>query len=680
MFRLLFLLLSIFLGLTHGAWASDTDLERFLSKATEVATSSGINIDQIPSSFTILDRHMIARSGAVTIAELLRFVPGLEVIREGNGSYHLIIRGNYSDRRVLILWDGQPLNFLLTRRALSFIGYLPVDILERVEISRGPSSAIYGSYAVGGVVNLVPRRWQKGGEVGGVLGAYDSARGFVSAGLEEEERSFQFSAGRATTNGDRLHVKDAVGLPGKVDLNYDVDWQELRTRLHNFSARFFRFHIENSHYYEITDRLKRISGQENDHTFIGGRFSYNFFFSNKIQAQAYLNWRQDILDYGKLYVFHPSNLEPLPLPPSNNPTIAKEKARLRELIYGFWIARPFGKHKLKLGFETMENSIRSAKLYGNRLLCSRDNPQYCLYPTTRTVRLQDPWPQVTERMWAIYLQDQWSLSARDSINIGLRLDKYNNFSKELSPRLVWTHRFNYKLVSKLIYGHGFRIPDLASLYDNHYPLISGNPDLDPEKLDSLEGVLIFKPTPRQRLSLSIFRMWLRDVLGRRNPGGIGGWSFQQGGDEDVWGGEVSYRFQGKQWDIYLFGSYQWGENEFDEPRPYVANFLAGGVISYSSPKWPLELNISWNYVGPRWREKYNPTRQGGYIRDNRSKLDEYCTINMKLSYKLSPNTSLWLSVTNLFEADIRYPSAYGGVKDDYQEQGRYWEIGIRYQF
>jgi len=675
-----FLVLILFGLLSFSAQAEKDDLEDFLAQATEEATSSGLNIDQIPSSFTILDRHMIERSGALTIAELLRFVPGMEVIREGNGTYHLIIRGNYSDRRVLILWDGQPLNVLLTRRALSFIGYLPADILERVEISRGPSSAVYGSYAVGGVVNLVPRKWTKGGEFGGAYGAFDSARGFVTAGYEEGETSVQFSAGVSTSNGDHFHLRDAVGVPGRVDLHHDTDWQETRLRLGNFSARLFRFHIVHTHYYEVTDRLLRVEDQENDHTFLGGRLGYNFELSSHLRGELYLNWRQDIFDYGTFYIFHPTSLEPLPLPPMEAPTLAQEKARLREVTYGLRFKWQWANHQVTLGTEFMENSIRSSQFSSNRLLCSPENPHLCMQPLPRIERQHDPWPSVTERMWAVYFQDEWSLSEKDELNLGLRYDKYNGFSGEFSPRLVWIHRFSSRLVTKLIYGHGFRVPDLDALYDDHYPLVSGNRDLEPEKLDSLETVFIFKPTPRQRFSLSLYRMWLHDVLGRRTPGGVGGWSYQQGGDEDVWGGEFSFRYQGRLWDLYLFASYQWGENEFDEPRPYVANFLAGGIISYFCQCWPLEISLSWNYVGPRWREKYNLTRQGTYVADERPKLDGYTLVNLKLTYELTEKASLWLAITNLFDDGIRYPSSYGGVRDDYRDQGRYWEIGFRVRF
>ncbi len=657
-------------------------LENLLAQATQAATFSGLNIDQFPSSFTIFDRQMIERSGATTIAELLRFVPGLEVIRENNGTYHLIVRGNYSDRRVLILWDGQPLNHLLLRRALNFVGALPVDILERIEISRGPSSAVYGSYAVGGVVNLVPRRWQNSGEIGGAIGHFDSGRGFLSGGFIKGDREFQFSAGGSTTNGDRFHVVDAAGIPGTADTHHDTNWQEFRLRLKGLGVKFFRFHVILSQYYGLSDRLGRSDDPESDYKQIGGQITYDLNLKQDLKGRLYLNWRQNILDYGIFYVFHPAEKEIPPVKrlllrypdPYHQPTLAKEKARLRELVYGFYLNSNREDHFWRLGFEFLENSIRSSKLEANRSL-----PDFRPFPYF--VRQHDPWPPKTERMWAVYFQDQWALSEKDELNLGLRYDKYNGFNGQFSPRLVWIHRFSEKVITKFIYGHGFRIPDLDALYDNHYPLVSGNPDLDPEKLDSLEAVFIWKPAPRHRLSLSLFRMWLRDVLGRRNPVGIGGWNYQQGGDEDVYGGELSYRFRGLHWDVYLYGSYQWGENEYDEPRPYVANVLAGGIISYTLGHIPLEISLAFNYVGPRWREKYNPVRGVNIsIPDPRDKLDDYTNVNLKITYDLTRRITLWLGATNLFEDDIRYPSSLGGVPDDYRENGRYLEVGLRVRF
>lgn len=659
-------------------------LEEFLTEATEAATRSRLNIDQIPSSFTVLDRQMIERSGAVTVADLLRFVPGLEVLKEGNGSYHLIVRGNYSDRRILLLWDGQPINYLLTRRALSFFGFLPVDILERVEISRGPASAVYGSYAVGGVVNLIPRHWHKGGEIGGAYGVFDTARFFTSLGVDQKNRSFQLSAGAVTTNGDQIYVKaDADGYPGTVDTHYDTNWQEARLRLGRIKARLFRFYVANSHYYGLNDRLGKTNSPEYHVTWLGARISFDFELPHDISGQLYTNWRQDLVNYGTFYFFHPDPDGKLyPIAPSPYPTYVAEKIRLRENTTGLVLSRDLSAHHLLVGLEFSQNSIRSAEAKINRQLVCLDptDMSTCLPPLPEMAPQRSPWPQVTERYWAVFFQDQWEFTKEDEFNLGLRFDKYKGFSGELSPRLVWIHRFSPKFISKLIYGHGFRVPDLDALYDDHSPIVRGNPDLKPEKLDSIESVFIFKPHPRHRFSLSLFRMWLRDVLGRRNPGGAGGWMYQQGGDENVWGGEFSWRYLGKQWDLYLFASYQWGENEFDEPRPYVANVLAGGIFSYSFPRWPWEINLSWNYVGPRWRERYNLTRRYGYLPDTRPKLGDYLLVNLKIFYDLTENTTLWLGVTNLFDADIRYPSSFGGVPEDYREQGRYLELGVRFRF
>ncbi len=653
-------------------------LQQFLSQATKIAVSTRLNIDQVPTAFTILDRQMIIRTGAVTVADLLRFVPGIEVIREGNGSYHVIIRGNYSDRRVLILWDGQPLNVLLTRRALQFIGYLPVDILERVEIIRGPSSSVYGSYAVGGVINLVPRKWANGGEGGGAYGSYDSRRVFVTGGVKRATYSLQFSSGAVNSRGEHFTATDAVGESGPVSLNYDCNWQEFRVHFRGLGAHLFRFDMGIPHYYGISDRLSRGPDPKTRIEYLGGELTHDLSLTQYLRSHFYLRWRQDRVSYGTIYMTGPDDpvWDLLGLSTNGQPILTQEGNREREISFGFWTSWYTKTHDLKIGLDFMQNKILSSFLRAN---ISFPNP--AILPTLETQ--PPPWPRVAENMWALYLQDEWQIDSTNELNFGLRFDKYQGFTGEFSPRLVWIHRFSEALVSKLIYGHGFRVPDLDALYDNHYPFVWGNPHLRPEKLDSIETLFIFRPTFRQRFSFSIFRMWLRDVLDRRIPGGIGGWTFQQGGNEDVWGGELSWRYKGNQWDLYCFGSYQWGTNEFHEPRPYVANILSGGVVSYSFSSIPLELDFSFNYVGPRWREKYNLTRQGIYVPDIRKKLKGYFLANFKLRYFLTSHIICWFDVVNIFDNDIRYPSTYIdglGVKDDYRDQGRYFEFGLRFSF
>lgn len=674
----LFIFLLFFFFTISATWASDKtdDLENFLKKATSTAFELGLNIDDYPSSFTVFDRQLIERTGATTIAELLRFVPGIEVIRENNGSFHLIIRGNYSDRRVLILWDGQPLNVLHTRRALFFIGALPVDILERIEISRGPSSAVYGSYAVGGVINLIPRKWNNGGEIGGAIGSFKSKRGFASAGFIKNGFDFQISVGASDSEGDKFVVKDVIGIPGEVNTAQGTNWQEFRIRKDNFTFKFFRFFVDLTHYYGITDRLARSDNPETQAEQIGGQFAYNLDLISGINTSFYLNWRENNIDYGKYYIFHQFPPETIiNIPASDQPTLATEKIKLQEFTLGTKFHYSYHKHHLTWGLETLKNSIRSVEFYANRSVPD-------LTPLGELVRQKDPWPHVSEKMWAIYFQDRWEISPKNELNLGLRYDKYSGFKGQWSPRLVLIHRFSERFLTKLIYGHGFRVPDLDALYNNHYPLVSGNPNLKPEKLDSLETVFIWKPTQRQRISFSCYRMWLRDVLGRRAPTNLPGWHFRQGGDENVLGTEITYRYQGINWDIYLYGSYQWGENEFDEPRPYVANVLAGGILSYSFSFLPLEVNLGINYVGPRWRDKHNPVdpEASSFVPDLRPKLKGYTNVNLKLIYKLSSRVTIWTGGTNILNADIRYPSSYGAIPDDYREAGRYMEAGIKINF
>ncbi|OAG27378.1 hypothetical protein TH606_07195 [Thermodesulfatator autotrophicus] len=556
---------------------------------------------------------------------------------------------------------------------MSFIGALPVDILERIEISRGPSSVVYGSYAEGGVINLIPRKWENAGEVGVAYGSFDTKRLFTSGGIIKNGWDVQISAGASDSHGDKFTVKDILDIPGQVNTASETNWQEIRLNKDDFTIKFFRFFIDLTRYYGVTNRLPRTNEPSAQIEQIGGQFVYNFSWNHWFDTSLYLNWREDSIDYGTYYAFHPA--PPERLPPFEKPTLAKEKIGLREVSGGLNFHYHYGKHCLTWGIEFLTNKIRSVDFWANRHLPD-------LTPLGSLTKLRDPWPHEEEKRWAIFFQNLWEISSRDEINIGLRYDKYDDFEGQFSPRLVWIHRFSEKFLSKLIYGHGFRVPDLDSLYSDHTPLVSGSRDLRPEKLDSIEAVFIWKPSFRERVSLSLYHMWLKNTLGRRTPANLSGWHFRQGGDEKVWGGEIAYRYQGINWDIYLYGSYQWGENEFGDPRPYVANVLAGGIISYSFGRIPLEINLGINYVGSRWRDKHNPVdiSSSNYEEDNRDKLKGYTNINLKLNYSLTNKITIWTAVNNLFDDDIRYPSSYRSIPEDYREAGRYIEIGLKFKF
>ncbi|MEW8018523.1 MAG: TonB-dependent receptor plug domain-containing protein, partial [Candidatus Thiodiazotropha endolucinida] len=154
----------------------DPDLQRLLAivdKYTEIATKTRLNADYVPGMVTVLDGDHLASSGKSNVWEALTEVPGIEPYVAAQGARTLTIRGtgfNFSSGNFKVLVNGIAQNTNLhggVRPVMS----LPVELVERIEVIRGPGSAVHGEYAYTGVINVITRK--------------DDNRAFVRAGEDE---------------------------------------------------------------------------------------------------------------------------------------------------------------------------------------------------------------------------------------------------------------------------------------------------------------------------------------------------------------------------------------------------------------------------------------------------------------------------------------------------------------
>ena len=130
------------------------------------ATRYPTSVGDIPAGVTIIDRHAIDASGAVTVGDVLATVPGLHVSPSGGpgGQSSVFMRGTNSGH-VLVLRDGMPINDGSDPSNAFNFGIDTLTDIERIEVIRGPMAALYGSGAIGGVINLISRRGAAGAPV-----------------------------------------------------------------------------------------------------------------------------------------------------------------------------------------------------------------------------------------------------------------------------------------------------------------------------------------------------------------------------------------------------------------------------------------------------------------------------------------------------------------------------------
>ncbi|HTX21483.1 MAG TPA: TonB-dependent receptor [Candidatus Aquilonibacter sp.] len=205
--------------------SSDTNPVTTLPEITITATRIATPTEDIPSSATVITGDEIARSQQPFVADVLRGEPGVEVATTGQpGSQtQVFLRGASADG-TLVLIDGIPVNNAFNN---SFdFSTLPVNNIERIEILRGPQSTLYGSEALGGVINIVTKNGS-GPPTGSAQVEYGSFDSLLTRGsLAGSEGKFSFSADGSfhSTANDRINSA-YQGINFSGHLGYQInDW------------------------------------------------------------------------------------------------------------------------------------------------------------------------------------------------------------------------------------------------------------------------------------------------------------------------------------------------------------------------------------------------------------------------------------------------------------------------
>lgn len=217
-----------------------------------------------------------------------------------------------------------------------------------------------------------------------------------------------------------------------------------------------------------------------------------------------------------------------------------------------------------------------------------------------------------------FIQDEWAFAPQWELTAGLRYDHYPDFGDTTNPRLALVWQTSPTLTSKLLYGEAFRAPSFTELNTRQNPVALGNPDLEPEKLKSLELVLNFRPTPTLNWDLNLYEFRIDDFIDFvQDPGG--NFTTRNTGRLLGRGVETEVRYQ---------------------------------------PGGNLQLRANWGFAS-NWQLSPQATwidKRKRAAGDSRPSLDGYTTFDFTLRRHWRQNLNLALIVRNLFDADMHEPS------------------------
>lgn len=646
-----------------GAHAAPQSEEEELALAygdksfVSIASGARQPIARAPSVATVVTAADIAAIGAADLDEVLETVPGLHVARSPT-NYNPVytIRGIHTqyNPQVLMLVNGIPITGVYTGNRSQIWGGMPVENIARIEVIRGPGSALYGADAFSGVINIITKTttdldgtqlglragsfnsrdaWM---QHGGTWGGFDIAA-YLRAGATDGQRR-TISRDAATASGTSL-------APGPVNLGRDAIDGRIDLARNQWRLRAGYQQRDNmgtgAGVASTLDPQGRNFGERvsTDLTYQGANFAPNL----DVTAQAsylHITEKSDLTLYPPGFPGFPSGV------------IGNPYQWERHLRFNLSAAYTgLQSHKLRFGAGTQNDDLYRTRETKN---FSRPAPGVLL-PLGSVVDVTDSAPFLRphgRRVNHVYAQDEWAFTQDWYLTAGVRHDQYSDFGGTTNPRVALVWETAYNLTSKLLYGRAFRPPSFSELYVINNPVGLGNPNLKPESIESMELAFAWQAASTVQTNLNLFRYQMKDILRFvQNPDNS--FTAQNAGRQHGQGIEVELAWEART-NLRLSGNYAQQRSINETTNQDAGNAPRHHV--YARADWRLmpgwTLNTQLNHIAGRKRE---PT-------DTRPAIADYRTVDLTLrNQKRSGDWDFAFTVRNLFEADAREPSPAPGL-------------------
>lgn len=617
------------------SWAvSDADPDNLFSLSLQELmelpitspTLTGKTLLSVPASVTVFTRDQIQNMGADYLYELINFVPGFQAFRQGADGmqYFHSARGHRTSvksREVLILVDG----VRLIRESDNGIAVPMLSLynVAKVEFIRGPGSAIYGSNAFLGVINIETVRGESSAQLAGGNG-----RGQLNAVYSFSESDLELNLA--------LNLFDEQGQTYGLE-NINTAPPQRETGKDPRTGSDVQFTASKGQY-----RLKgMVSRQEAEDFYIVERASSDY--NHSYHDNAYIQLGRDVEWSSQLQSFFEFGY-------------AENAFKLNTEIAGLGVTRTNQK-ETNLQFiarnqwqYASENSLE----FGLEV---RDSDMSSVYSTQNLGDLEF-YPDAERFITGLYVQNQRYYDGGVQIVIGGRFDDYDDVGSSFSPRISMVYPFTEKQTLKVLYGEAFRAPAANELYLVGVTLV-GNPDLKPETIKTSELIWIGH-WGNHTLTVNGHYNVIENAIYSTTT------FLNQTEDEAFYGMEMDYVFQlSSQWLFQVNGSAMRNlpATDFRE-----ADRLASFVINYHSGAWNINFNA--NYAGSR----------EFFVGSDSVELGDYWLLNTKWNYRLNNQTNLFINGRNILDKDYYTPARLTLHTEPMPNRGRELMLGIEMGF
>ncbi|GAN35404.1 MAG: TonB-dependent receptor [Candidatus Brocadia sp. AMX2] len=422
-----------------------------------IATRHETPVGKAPSIVTVITAKEIKHLGYRTFVEILRTVPGFEILKKGDlGEVFPAVRGFAGSEKVRVMLNGHLVNSPRTGSAFQQFDDFPVENIERIEIIRGPGSAVYGENAFLAVINIITfdAKDIDGIKVSGGYGSFDTEEGNIVFGKTYGKVDISGMVRYRHTDGfDGIVESDIVtqidtalaslGFPPSSQAQGRVeDWREEYDL--NLKVVYKGFYVEglyiNKNMGPFIGPQFALADESNiEQNYVFGEAGYRNTFDEKFTIRPRLYYDQ--FDRNSYIEALPENAH-VPLDTDGDGVIDKINTYPDGLIGNAYIKERVVGTEVPFDYKIFDGNIIT--LGFEYRLIGQTNPHFFTTYNPRTLdpldSLQDQadtYPfikEATRRIWSVYLQDAWDITDTLNLTLGVRHDEYSDFGNTTSPR------------------------------------------------------------------------------------------------------------------------------------------------------------------------------------------------------------------------------------------------------
>ncbi len=561
----------------------------------------------------IINRSDIESSSSKNVAELLRLKSGVFIQESVGGGSNLKILGMDS-KYVLILVNSQPINGKFNNRVS--LDQIATENIEKIEIVKGPSSSLYGSEAMAGVVNIITNT--KGiksisakGRIDGSSKSlsnnnFQSGDNYLAFDVQQpiKNAALRMNINTASINKNQSIVSEVYDQTKKSA--FDIGGQYFLINNSALDIGYYNFSQRSERESKLNQVMSQIGRQNLIATYKNPHFTHTLRTSNYFRKYSQKRpWDSFITDEEK----------------------TSEKLVEYELK---------NRHQASSMFINSGVEVSQAKYQSNRIKSGNQKID----------------------IFSLFTQFDNEHTSNISTTTGLRIDNFSNYKAVFSPRFAVMYDFNNSFKFRYSWGLGFRAPSFIEQYidwdhEQYGYTVFGNANLKPERSNGAILSLQYDDSKTYDLNISYYITYFENLIENFtvSPGKL---SYENVESATFEGIEILSRITlSEKFSTNI--SLNWLDNRdrMDNIIPNTVPFSFSSQAKYLSPNGIFSFNANIKIITPYTPQIYD-SEQGIFIKD-KNKIDQYALINLTTNIKWGKNTNYSIGVDNLTDyTNIKY--------------------------